>query len=44
LVDAEDLANNISTSNLLLPISNRFCLQSFHSLLRNSISKTLGYR
>jgi hypothetical protein len=33
LVDAEDLANNISTSNWLLPISNRFCLYSFHSFL-----------
>jgi hypothetical protein len=28
----------------LLPISNRFCLHSFHSFLQNSISKTLGYK
>jgi hypothetical protein len=28
LVDVEDLANNISTSHWLLPIRNRFCLQS----------------
>jgi hypothetical protein len=33
LVDAEDLVNNISTSNWLLPISNRFYLYSFYSFL-----------
>jgi hypothetical protein len=41
LGETEDLGNNISTSHWLLPISNRFCL---HSFLRNSISKTSGYR
>jgi hypothetical protein len=44
LGEIEDLGNNISTSHWLLPISNRFCLHSFHSFLQNSISKTLGYR
>ena len=44
LVEAEDLGNNISTSHWLLPISNRFCLHSFHSFLQNSICKTFGYR
>jgi hypothetical protein len=39
LVDEEDLANNISTSHWLLPISN-----SFHSFLQNSTSEILGYR
>jgi hypothetical protein len=44
LVDAEDLANNISTSHWLLPINNRFYLHSFHSFLQNSTSEILGYR
>jgi hypothetical protein len=44
LGDTEDLANNVSTSHWLLPISNRFCLHSFHNFLWNSINKTLGYR
>ena len=44
LVEAKDLGNNISTSHWLLPISNMFCLHSFHGFLQNSISKTLGYR
>jgi hypothetical protein len=41
---AKDLANNISASHGLLPISNRFYLHSFHSFQWNSISKILGYR
>jgi hypothetical protein len=33
LGEAKDLGNNISTGHWFMPISNRFCLHSFHSFM-----------